>query len=208
MWAVLMRWLNREKAVFFTAVAWLLVTGLSFQCVPAAKRWGPARADDAPRKRSPASLETPPPIGEFLAGGRGSPFTELRRTSAFRPPGLPTVRPPRRPRPRTETAQKKPAVLPPPPEPKAEAAPAVRPKPYDLPVKLVGRIGDRVVFAIKEDGRYVSVREGEELAGLGVKLVSATKNIVIVENEEGRRFWLADLLRASAAGGGGGEELE
>ena len=74
----------------------------------------------------------------------------------------------------------------------------------------VGRIGGtssggRTVFAVKEDGRYIAVKEGEELPGLGVRVVSATKSVVIVENEKGQRFRLNDLLRSKAAEEAGGE---
>ena len=70
----------------------------------------------------------------------------------------------------------------------------------------MGRVGGRTVFVVKEDGRYIAVREGEELPGLGVKVIRATKNVVIVENEKGQRFRLIDLLRSRRAEDAEGDE--
>lgn len=204
----LVLWLNREKAAFLAAAAWLLLAGISFQSVPRTRDWGPPRVTDAGREPPAVSLEPPPPLGEFLAGARGNPFSEPARalaSSSRRP--LPVVREERAP---VEVRKPEPRPQPtPPPTPKpVEAKPVEKPKPYELPVRAVGRISvggadGRTVFVVKEDGRYLAVKEGEELPGLGVKLVSATKNVIIVENEKGARFRLTDLLRAKAASGEG-----
>ena len=142
---------------------------------------------------------------EFLAGDRGNPFSDIERRTAFRLKPLPRYRPPRPPasRRKRKPSRKAPPPPPPPPPPPAEA-PAGKPKPYDLPVRVVGRVevggsGGRTVFVVKEDGRYIAVREGEELPDLGVRVVRATKSVVVVENEKGQRFRLIDLLRSKAA---------
>ncbi len=198
-------WINTEKAVFLLAMAWLTGTGVRFQSAPVIPQWGAPRVNDAPPEYRPVKLEPPPPIGEFLAGARGSPFGEVERTAAVRLGRLPWWKRPKPPKTRQPKPKPKPKPrpkIPPPPLPKppAENEPPGKPKPYDLPVRIVGRVADLIVFEVKEDGRYLSVREGQELPGLGVKVVSATKSVVILENEEGVRFRLIDLLRAKAKG--------
>jgi len=214
-----LRWLNLEKGIFLSAALAMLVVGYTYQRVPTTRQWGAPRCDEPAPEVNPVSLEAPPPLPGFLAGGRGSPFSESDRIELRARRSLPAVSPPppppRKPKPKVATPMK-----PPPPPPKKETRPpekipAKKPKPYDLPVNLVGRVkvGDvdsRTVFVVKEDGRYVAVREGQDLPGLGVRLVRATKSIVIVENEKGQRFRLDDLLRAraaaeEAAGGDGGD---
>jgi len=207
-------WMNAEKGVFLVAALWLLVTGLRFQNAPVTERWGPPRVPDAPPDHRPVNLSAPPPIGEFLASERGSPFGDEERKGAFRPRPFERWQPPAaRPKPPANVAAKPPAPPPKPPaQPKPkppDPKPAAKPAPYDLPVGLIGRVQvggaeGRTIFVVKEDGRYISLKEGEELPGLGVKVVRATKNVVIVENEKGQRFRLNDLLRARGAGGGGG----
>ena len=225
MWSELARWVSRERAAFSIAAVWLLWMGLRYQSAPLLAEWGPQHTDVPPPEERFVSLGPPPPISEFLAGDRGNPFSDVERRIAFRPKPLPKYRRPKPPKPRRPrpTKRKPPRRRPPPPPPppptKTPGKPVEEPKPYDLPVRLVGRIevgrvgqggsGGRTVFAVKEDGRYIAVREGEELPGLGVKLVRATKSVVIVENEEGRRFRLTDLLRSKAEedeGEEGGEE--
>jgi len=204
-------WLNREKAAFLVGAAWFLAAGLSFQSVPRVRAWGPPRVAEAAGEPVPVSLEPPPPLGEFLSGARANPFGGPERAvaAAARKP-LPVVREERAP---VETRKPEPRPQPtPPPAPKpVEQKPAEKPKPYELPVRPVGMISvggsdGRTVFMVKEDGRYLAVKEGEELPGLGVKLVSATKSVIIVENEKGTRFRLTDLLRARAAAGEGAAE--
>ncbi len=200
-------WINTEKAVFLLAAAWLTGTGVGFQGAPVILQWGAPRVNDASPEYRPVKLGPPPPIGEFLAGARGSPFAEVERTALVRSGQLPTWRPPKparikQPNPKPKPTPKPRPKPPPPPRPKPPAgneSPG-KPKPYDLPMRWVGRIADRFVFEVKEDGRYLSVKEGQELPGLGVKVVSTTKSVVIVENEEGVRFRLIDLLRAKAEG--------
>ncbi len=202
------RWINPEKTVFLAAAAWLAVTGVGYQRAPVTAGWGPARVADSPPDHGPLKLEAPPPIGEFLAGERDSPFTDQKRLVTLRPGQLPDYerwKPPEAPKQPRE--RKKPPPPPPPgKKPPAEAtSPAERPKGYEFPLIYTGyfRVGDgdlRTVFIAKEDGKYFSVREGEEIPGLGVRVISATKNVVIVENDEGRRFRLDDLLRSTAQG--------
>lgn len=197
-------WMNAEKGVFVAAALWLLVTGVSFQNVPVTEHWGPPRVPDAPPDLRPVNLAAPPPIGEFLASERGSPFGDEERKVALRPRPFQRWQPP--PKKPLAKPPPKPPALPdkPPAQPKPkppEAKPAVKPKPYDLPVRLAGRVQvggaeGRTIFIVKEDGKYIAVKEGEKLPGLGVRVVRATKNVVIVENEKGQRFRLDDLLRA------------
>ncbi len=208
-------WLNAERGVFLAAALWLLVTGVRFQNAPVTEHWGPPRVPDVPPDHRPVNLSAPPPIEEFLASERGSPFGDKERKVAFRRRPIGYWRPPvARPKPQPDVVAMphkpppKPPPAPPKPKPKpAEEEPAAKPKPYDLPVRYIGRIevggmNGRTVFVVKENGKYISVKEGEELPGLGVRVVRATKNVVIVENEKGQRFRLNDLLRARAAGGG------
>jgi hypothetical protein len=215
--AGLRNWVNVERGVFVVAALWLLVTGVRFQNAPVTEHWGPPRVPDAPPDHRPVNLSAPPPIEEFLASERGSPFGDVERKVAYRPPSLGHWRPPiKKPTPPVNIVARPPTPPPPPPaQPKPkpdEEKPAGKPKPYDLPVRLAGRVevggmNGRTIFIVKEDGKYISVKEGEELPGLGVRVVRATKNVVIVENEKGQRFRLNDLLRAGGGeeGGGGGE---
>ncbi len=210
-------WINVEKGVFLATALWLLVMGVRFQHAPLTERWGPPRVSDAPADRRPVDLAALPPISEFLASERGSPFGDEERRAAFTPRPFDRWRPPtKKPKPPTNVATRPPAPPPkPPPAPPrpvpTEQKPAAKPKAYDLPVRYIGRIevggmNGRTVFVVKENGKYVAVKEGEELPGLGVRVVRATKNVVIVENEKGTRFRLNDLLRAKApedAGAGG-----
>ena len=211
-------WANVERGVFLAAALWLLVTGVRFQNAPVTEHWGPPRVPDSPLDLRPVNLAAPPPIDEFLASERGSPFGDVERKVAYRPPSLGNWRPPaRRPTPPVHVAARPPTVVPPPPPPPKrkppEDKPAAKPKPYDLPVRLAGRVevggrNGRTIFVVKGDGKYVAVKEGEDLPGLGVRVVRATKNVVIVENEKGQRFRLNDLLRTKKNGdaeGGGGE---
>jgi uncharacterized protein YjhX (UPF0386 family) len=225
MWSDLARWVNRERAAFSVAAVWLLWMGLRYQSAPVLAEWGPQHTDVPPPEERFVNLGPPPPISEFLAGDRGNPFSDVERRVAFEPQPLPKYRrpeppKPRRPRPtRPKTSRRTPPPPPPTPPPsRTDQKPVEKPKPYDLPVRVVGRIevervargssGGRIVFAVKEDDRYIAVREGEELPGLGVKLVRATKSVVIVENEEGRRFRLTDLLRSKADEGEGDENSQ
>lgn len=197
------RWLNREKAIFLASAAWLMAMGVAFQRVPSVKEWGPPRTAEEVRDPASVNLASPPPLAEFLAGARPNPFAEPPRlaSSARRP--LPVVQQPRAPAIQAKPPEP-PKPPPPPPIPKKEEPKPVaaeKPKPYELPVRAVGRISvggsdGRTVFMVKEDGQYIAVKEGEEIPGLGVKLVSASKNVIIVENEKGTRFRLTDLLRA------------
>jgi len=216
------RWINVEKGIFFGVLLWLAVIGVRFHGSPVAADWGPPRVLDSPPAHYPVGLHSPPPVGEFLAGARASPFTEEQRREVARRRGLPTWLPPREPAARP--ARPAPKNIPPPPKiarpsvrPKIEDIVAAKPKPYELPVRLAGRVKvghkrGRTIFVAKEDGRPFAVKEGEEIPGFGVRVVLATKNVVIVENEKGKRFRLEDLLRAKAAedageeaGGGEGE---
>jgi hypothetical protein len=216
--AGLRNWVNVERGVFVAAALWLLVTGVRFQNAPVTEHWGPPRVPDAPPDHQPLNLAAPPPIGEFLASERGSPFGDVERRVAYRPPSLGSWRPPTiKPKPTVRVTAKPPAPPPPPPAPPkpkpTEEKPAAKPKPYDLPVRLAGRVevggmNGRTIFIVKEDGKYISVKEGEELPGLGVRVVRATKNVVIVENEKGQRFRLNDLLRARGGGGDDGDDGE
>ena len=205
------RWINAEKGVFFAASLWLLATGVRFHGTPVSSEWPPPRVFDSPPGHYPVGLHSPPPVGEFLAGARASPFTEEQRRAVATRRGLPTWLPPRPPTPAKPAAASPPRKnIPPPPKiakpavrPKLEDIVAVKPKPYELPVRLAGRIrvghkSGRTIFIAKEDGRYFAVKEGEEIPGFGVRVVLATKNVVIVENEKGKRFRLEDLLRAKA----------
>ncbi len=222
MGSAFLRWMNREKAVFSGGAAWLLWMGLLYQAAPSLREWGPQRTDVPPPESRYVSLEAPPPLMEFLAGDRGNPFSDIERRTAFQEKPLPRYKRPKPPAPRRPPRPPKIAPPPPPPPPpkppvEAKQEPAEKPKAYDLPVRVVGRIevrrlgvghiwgvsgsDSRTVFAVKEDGRYIAVREGEELPGLGVRLIRATKSVVIVENEKGQRFRLNDLLRAGAGGG-------
>jgi hypothetical protein len=185
--------------------------GVGYQNAPVTAHWGPPRVPDAPPDHRSVSLSAPPPIEEFLASERGSPFGDEERKVVFRRPSLGNWRPPtvkRKPRqPRVVARPPTPPKPPAPPKKKpTEEKPAAKPKPYDLPVRYIGRVevggrNGRTVFVVKENGQYVSVKEGEELPGLGVRVVRATKNVVIVENEKGQRFRLNDLLRKGAGGG-------
>lgn len=223
MWNAFLRWINQEKAAFCTGAAWLLLVGLRYQAAPSLDEWGPQRTDVPPPEEGYVSLAAPPPLAEFLAGDRGNPFSDVERRTAFQPKPLPRYKRPKPPAPRRPPRPAKIKPPPPPPAPKPPPKqeppkPAEKPKPYDLPVRVVGRFevsrlgagssGVRTVFAVKEDGRYIAVKEGDELPGLGVRVIRATKSVVIVENEKGQRFRLNDLLRsrASAEAGGGGEE--
>ena len=205
----LRNWINAEKGVFIAAALWLLVTGVGFQNAPVTRSWGPPRVPDVPPDHRPVNLAAPPPIGEFLASERGSPFGDEERKLAYKPSPFNIWRRPAK-KPPVHVAAKPPALPPKPPsQPKPkppEPKPAAKPKPYDLPIRAVGRLqvgggAGRTIFVVKEDGRYVAVKEGEELPELGVRVVRATKNVIIVENEKGQRFRLNDLLRARGSGG-------
>lgn len=211
-----LRWINLEKSIFFGAALWLLVTGVRYQGAPVAGEWGPPRVLDSPPDHYPVNLQPPPPISEFLAGARASPFAEEERRAIVGRGGLPTWRPPERVTSTGAGAAPPPKPSPVPPRPKPVVRlniadiDAAKPKPYELPVRLAGRLqvghtSGRTIFVGKEDGQHFAVKEGEEIPGLGVKVIRATKNIVIVENDKGKRFRLDDLLRARAEGGGGGE---
>lgn len=202
------RWINVEKGIFLASALALVLTGYGFQSVPGPTQWSAPRCDQPSPRIKPVSLEAPPALPGFLAGARGSPFSQTERLEVEGRGRLPVVTPP--PPPKKPEPPPKPVVKPPPPpKPVAETRPpeqipAARPKPYDLPVRLAGRIkvGDvesRTIFIVKEDGRYVAVKEGQELPGLGVRLIRATKSIVIVENDKGQRFRLDGLLRAREA---------
>jgi hypothetical protein len=200
-------WINLEKAAFLAAAALLAAGGVAFHVTPEVPRHGPALTATAPGAPPSVELEAPPPLGSFLAGSRGNPFAEPETRTVYRPRRLPRVPRPRPPRPKPAPSVVKPP--PPPPRPGSDKPLVATPKPYDLPVRLVGRYevggrGGRTVFVVKEDGSYISAAEGEELPGLGVRIVSATKSVVIVENEKGQRFRLMDLLRARAVAGGEG----
>jgi len=182
---------------------WLLVTALGFQAVPEVRQWGPARTATGPPAEQFVDLAPPPPLGGFLAGRRGNPFGEREVAVASVRPRLPGWNPPRPPEP--GPTQPAPTLVPsppppPPPPPPPQPTGAEGTKPGDFPARLAGwfKVGGsdgRTVFVVKEDGRHVAVKEGQEIPGLGVRVVTATKNIVIVENEKGKRFQLTDLLR-------------
>lgn len=203
-------WLNKEKAAFLAASAWLLLCGAMYSFAPEVRRWGQPRTNEPPPKAHFLNIKEPNPMGEYLVGARPDPWHYTGRPAALR--SLPGVAPPP---PIVVDRGKKPPKeqKPPPPKPipKPKAVVAEKPKPYELPARLAGRLAvgggkGLTVFQAKESGEYVAVKEGDELPGLGVKVVRATKNIVIVENEKGQRFRLTDLLRARAAEEGAAEE--
>jgi hypothetical protein len=209
----LARWLNVEKAVFLASAAWLLVVGLRFQACPEMRQWAPPMTSVPPPQDRVVSLARPPALAGFLSGERANPFGERRLLLAQDRGDLARWPGPRRPGVTRPPNVTNPAPMPT-PIPTPQPSPATgqgtagasqeTARAYDLPVKVIGQVqvgssDTWVVFKVKEDGRTMRVREGMELPGLGVKLVRATRNVVVVENAEGQRFRLTDLMR------GGGE---
>ncbi len=204
-------WFNREKLAFSASALWLLAMGLGFQAVPKTKEWGPPMTQTPPPEEQFVNLAPPPPLAGFISGERANPFGEREMLTAYRPGALWSWRPPGSGG-RTTRPPRPGPTRPPPPPPRPPKPSTIRPgtgggngngggpKAYDLPVEAIGRIqvgssARWVIFKVKEDGRTIRVREGMQLPGLGVKLVRATKNVIIVENEKGQRFRLTDLMR-------------
>jgi len=213
-------WLNREKFVFVVASVLLVWTSVALVRSELRKQEiGPQFVqEDPPPKPTPVDeLDNKQPLSSYLIGARGNPFAfresfyvvggierplevEIRPRPAVSRP----VRRPRQPsRPTTPKVNPgKPPVRPKPTTPPTPTAtPEAKPprKAYELPVNFVG------VF-IKEDERYALLKdkqtdtylrlvEGEEYPDLKIKVVRVTKSSVILENEEGKRFMLRDLLR-------------
>ena len=203
------RWLNAEVGVFLASSSFLFIGVLWYAFSgPEQKEWGPV----AVRTGSPdwPDLTIDPSQGtavlrRYKSGKRQNPFLPLQRRAVdigrIKPkvmgPGRTNILPKKpkptkakRPPPKPKREKKK-------PDPKDERK---TPKPWEKPMHVKGAwrvVGGQTVaiFESKETGEKWSVREGDEIAELGVKVVKVTPSVIIVENEKGERFRLQDLIQ-------------
>lgn len=202
------KWLNREVGVFlgasvflFLGVLWCALSG------PGQRNWGPVAVGAASSEWDDLALETregPEVLRRHKSGRRPNPFLPLERHALAIGRIGPKVK--RVPRTNIRPKAAPPKVKPPPPKPKLKKKPeppkVVRQdlKPWEKTMNVKGAwsIEGGPTFAFfesKETGEYWNVREGDEIAELGVKVVKVTPSIIIVENEKGERFRLQDLIR-------------
>ena len=212
--------LNKEKAVFVAASALMVWASVYLvHSEPALPGLGDQRVkEEAAPRLAPVELTSKQPLSAYLIGARGNPFAfkegryvvsgieravERVVTAKTQPPRRPTRRPsrPKRPEPK-KVDPGKPPTRPKPKETKPAAAPKdpgpVK-KPYELPVNFAGVFfKDDERYALlqdKQNDTYLKLAEGQEYPDLKIKVVKVTKSSVILENDEGKRFLLRDLLR-------------
>lgn len=202
------RWLNKEVGVFlgsstflFCGVLWCAFSG------PPLREWDPVSVRTGSPDWVDLALETSEGrevLLRYRSGRRQNPFLPVRRRAIAIGPIKPRLRPLRP----TDIFPKRPGkVKPPPPKPelekkKPEPKVVKQAKPWEMPMEVKGAWslegGETfALFESKETGEYWNVREGDEIAELGVKVVKVTPTIIIVENEKGERLRLRDLIRAS-----------
>ena len=203
------QWLNKEVGIFlasstflFCGVVWCAFSG------PGLREWDPVSVRTDSPDWVDLALETSEGkgvLGRYMSGRRQNPFLPLQRRGIHIGPIRTRVKPTRD----IGISAKKPRkVKPPPPKPKSKRkkpkpkAGKQPPKPWEKPMNLRGAWSLEggptfALFESKETGEYWNVREGDEIAELGVKVIKVTPTIIIVENEKGERLRLQDLIRAS-----------
>ena len=201
-------WLNREVGVFlgasvflFLGVLWCAFSG------PEERDWGPVAVGAASSEwddLAPDTREGPEVLRRYKSGRRPNPFLPLERHALAIGRIGPRVKghKPTDIRPTAKPAKVKPPLPKPKPKKKPEPPKVVRQalKPWEKTMNVKGAWSIKggptfAFFESKETGEYWNVREGDEIAELGVKVVKVTASIIIVENGKGERFRLQDLIR-------------
>lgn len=172
------RWFRKETAVLIAASAALFasVTWCAFSG-PRKRPWGKVAvcARLPGRWRWSEDRDTPPPP----PGGR----------DPFRPKDADSTVP----------EDPGPAVPPVPPQGGDDPPPPPSDEPWTSPVDVWGtysiRGGEVRAFIRSETGKLYTVRDGDEIRELRIRVVRVTDSVVLIENEKGERLRLKDLIR-------------
>ena len=229
-------WENKEKAVFLSVSLWLSWQAIEFQNQPRAETVGQQTVAQARPSRVAVNVEQLAQDNDnklldemrlYAFGPRTNPFNlywqeedinlvhmpeDPRQGPRPKPrKGRPKARPRSKPKIKIKPNIKSIARPTPKPKdkPKVIAKVARKPRPYEIPVNLVGwiSIGDdhTAHFRDKSNGDLLQVHAGDELDKLGLTVLSVERTGVIVENDSGDRFILRDLVGAEDGGPGEGK---